>query len=389
MTNRMSETERHGPRARRLFAALAPLLAAALLAGGASVAHAKKTPCVQTAKKMLSSCKSDLKKEYLASVANCLNYPEAEQGDCVASAKQTRKDEGEGCGAQRDARQNACELLDEFAYDTEPLTDPNLTFVDPGTITTGNGNLNPFFSLESGHTYVLRAGEGFEETVVVHVTDETREILGQPCRVVVDAVLLVEEDMGSFEYEAVEITDDLYAQDTNEDIYYCGEVSRNYEGGTLRDLQGSFEAGFPPDEIDKAKSGILLKADPMVGDAHRQEFFLGEAEDLTTYLDTAADVPVEEGGAGTLPVAFQCSANCLKTQEFIPPEPDAGEFKYYRSGIGFVLGVALEDGVPTGERDELVCVGDSLAVLQTPDCDIGDPAGLLDALCELSTAFCR
>ncbi len=47
-------------------------------------------------------------------------------------------------------------------------------------------------------------------------------------------------------------------------------------------------------------------------------------------------------------------------------------------------GVALEDGEPTGERDELVCTGDSLDVLSDPSCGIEDPSALLDRLCELS-----
>ena len=38
-------------------------------------------------------------------------------------------------------------------------------------------------------------GEDGEETVVVHVTDMTREIQGVPCRVVIDAVVVAEHDV--------------------------------------------------------------------------------------------------------------------------------------------------------------------------------------------------
>ena len=88
--------------------------------------------------------------------------------------------------------------------------------------------------------------------------------------------------------------------------------------------------------------------------------------------------------------AFSCAANggCVKTEEFIPPEPESGEFKYFLAGIGFVLGVGLEDGEPTGERDELLCVGDSLDVLSDPACGIADVAQLKEELCRLSPAFC-
>jgi hypothetical protein len=379
-------------RSRQFFGTLALLATAALLPGSAALAGGhggRGTGCEQTARKMYLSCQAEVIEEYQATRANCLNLAGAdERSECDHEAYGTLREDRAGCSDQREARSDACELLGEDRYDTEPLTDPSLDFVHPDTI--GNSNpVNPFFSLKANHTYVLRAGENFEETVVVHVTDDTREILGQHCRVVVDAVLLVEEDPpGEFEYEAVEITDDLYAQTDDEDVIYCGEVSRNFEDGILRDLDGSFEAGFP-DDFTAAKSGILIKADPTVGDSHRQEFFLGEAEDLITYVDKTAGVPDEEGGDDDLDALFRCDANCLKTEEFIPLEPDAGEFKYYRSGIGFVLGVALEDDEPTGERDELVCVGDSLAVLEDPACEIGDPEGLLETLCKLSPdAFC-
>ncbi len=50
----------------------------------------------------------------------------------------------------------------------------------------------------------------------------------------------------------------------------------------------------------------------------------------------------------------------------------------------------MEDGEITGEREELVCVGQSLDVLSdNPDCGIGDPEALLEELCKLSPdAFC-
>ena len=55
-----------------------------------------------------------------------------------------------------------------------------------------------------------------------------------------------------------------------------------------------------------------------------------------------------------------------------------------------VLAVGLEDGEITGEREELVCLGDSLDVLVDPDCGIADVDLLLDELCKLSPdAFCE
>jgi hypothetical protein len=95
----------------------------------------------------------------------------------------------------------------------------------------------------------------------------------------------------------------------------------------------------------------------------------------------------DEGGDNE---AFPCSPDmCLKTFDFSPLEPESTEFKYYLPGTGFVLAVALEDGEITGEREELVCVGDSLQVLEDPVCGIDDTDALLEVLCEHSPAFCE
>jgi hypothetical protein len=154
--------------------------------------------------------------------------------------------------------------------------------------------------------------------------------------------------------------------------------------GALVNLDGSFEAGR-----DLAKSGILIKARPTAGDAHRQEYLLGEAEDVIQYGAGAENLTSVGDGEGGENPNFPCDGKCVKTEEFIPPEPGAGEFKHFLAGTGFVLGVGLEDGIPTGDRDEVLCTGDSLSVLSDPICGIDDPNALVNQLCELSPiAFC-
>ena len=51
--------------------------------------------------------------------------------------------------------------------------------------------------------------------------------------------------------------DDWFAQDAQTNVYYCGELARNFEDGVLRDLDGSFEAG-----LDYAQGGALTLAFP-------------------------------------------------------------------------------------------------------------------------------
>jgi hypothetical protein len=341
---------------------------------------AAQTPCDKTAEKMKLACHFGVADDFFATFASCKNLGDAEARDeCREEAQETRAEDNANCYEVRIARREACDLLDEYRYDPDPLLSE--TYIDPDDI-PAIYNPNPYVSLEAGHTYVLRAGEEGEETVVVHVTGDTREILGVQCRVIVDIVVETSEEGGEYEYEAVEVTDDWMAQTTGGDVVYCGEVARNYEDGVLRDLEGSFEAG-----LDYAKAGILFLADPVRGLAHRQEFAPGDAEDIVQYLALDTMPSADEGGDNE---RFPCYPDaCVKAMEFAPLEPESSEYKYYRPGTGFVLAVALEDGEVTGEREELVCVGDSLDILGDPACEIGDSEGLLAELCKLSPeAFC-
>lgn len=340
--------------------------------------------CKLTAKTMLRACRYDVRDDYYETLANCQNLSGwADRWACFGDAHTTKVEDGEYCGDVREARIEACDVLDEDRYDTDPLLAN--TFIHPDQV-PGEYLVNPYISVVAGHTYVLHAGEEGEEIVIVHVTEDTREILGVECRVVVDIVVEESIEEGEVEYEVVEVTDDWFAQTETGDVVYCGEIARNYEDGVLRDLDGSFEAG-----IDFAKSGYLTLFTPVLGLAHRQEYSLGEAEDIIQYVGFDTAPSEEEGGNNSNP-DFSCGTNkCLRTFDFAPIEPESTEYKYYLPGIGFVLAVALEDGEITGEREELVCLGDSLDVLSDdPDCDIADVELLLEELCKLSPdAFCE
>ncbi|MES9814114.1 MAG: hypothetical protein ABW161_04385 [Candidatus Thiodiazotropha sp.] len=359
-----------------LFSISSLLLPYELLAGDEG-----SSPCEKTAKQMFQACHADVTDDYKTTLANCTNLAtRSERVACRNEAKLVREEETEYCSDQFDARGDACEVLDEHRYDTDPLLDPSIVFVDPDDV--DQSGANPYVSIVAGHTYVLRAGEEGEETVVVHVTDESREIQGVPCRVVVDAVVVTEEDelSGEIDYIPVEITDDWFAQDIDGNVYYCGEVSRNYEDGILVDLDGSFESGR-----EFAKAGVLIMAMPVIGLAHRQEFSLGEAEDIVQYVDWTGIPSIENEN-------FPCAdaGGCLMTYEFAPLEPESSEFKYYIPGIGFVLAEAMEDGELSGETEKLVCIGDSLDILEDPACEIDDAERLLEELCEFAPdAFCE
>jgi len=353
--------------------------------------HNRLTVCERSANKMARSCRNEIKEEYFATTAMCINLGDAEAREaCIDEARIARSEDKELCGEQREARNNVCELLMENRYDPEAFLTPGDFEPEPGV----TGATNPYFSLVPGHTWVLQGvGGDVDEIVVVTVTDEVLTLFGEDedgnptegvnCRLVVDIALEVDDG----EFEAVEVTDDFYAQNRNGDVHYCGEVARNFEEGMLVDLDGSFMAGR-----DGAKSGILIKANPATsgdGSAHRQEFLLGEAEDVIRYVSVSADQGEEFEGEPLVNLNYPCNGACVKTEEFIPPEPDSGEFKYFIDGTGFVLGVALEEGEPTGEREELLCSGTSLDVLDNCNDEAIIDEDTRDLLCELSpVAFC-
>jgi len=339
--------------------------------------------CEGTAKKMFMACRAEKRDDLFTALANCQNIADADaRRICRQNAKATRLEELALCGDQKEAREDLCGQVGEGPYDPDPLLDPTIQFVSPDSITAGTAN--QWFSLVPGTTMVSRVGLQGEEIDVVFVTDMIREISGQQCRIVADVAVEEEEENGEFEYIASEATDDSYAQDVNGDVYYCGEISRGFEDGILRELEGSFESG-----VDSAKGGLLIRNMPAApGDIDRQEFALGDAEDVVEYLSLNA-TPSENLGGENPNDGFQCNGQCLGTHEFAPLEPDIGGFKFYLPGIGLVLAVDVTDEGEIADKEVTCAVGSSLDALNNDACNIGDPEALLEELCKLSPdAFC-
>jgi hypothetical protein len=261
---------------------------------------------------------ADARDDYLVAVANCIN----EGGSVWSCALQHLPELHEArqhVSAVYADRLDVCDRSGGDRYDPA-LVPANFT----AHIT------NPFFPLVPGRTLVYRkqTTEGLERDRVTTRT-ETVVIDGVTCRSVRDVVRL--------DGELIEDTDDWYAQDLQGNVWYLGELAKNYEDGQLSDLDGSWRSG-----LDHAKAGIVMRAGPQVGDFYRQEFRLGEAEDVAVVVSRTATVVVPYG----------TFTNCLATEDWSPLEPDHRERKYYAAGIGHVLTVNLQ----TGERQDLVQV---------------------------------
>ncbi|REJ81788.1 MAG: hypothetical protein DWQ36_14880 [Acidobacteria bacterium] len=335
------------------------LVDAALPAGaGACSAHAQL---------MRLACNNDRRDDYLVGLANCAYVVASEdQRDCRDEVRFERDERRNECEEVFDARMEICELVGEARFTPEIEADD---FVDPEDI-GDSVEPNPYWPLDAGHTHVILA-DG--EVTVVTNTDEVRDVGGLPCRVVRDLVFEVEIEDGEVSYEPIEVTQDWYAQHIDGDVYYCGENTYEIEDGLIDNTDGSFAH-----DSDFALAGVLVRRFPVPGEGDRQEMASDEAEDYVEYLDLAATPSAAEGGD----VAFApCAGGCLRTFEANPHDPGESENKYYLPGTGFVLATKFEDGEPTGEREEVTCVGDSLEVLDDPACGIDDVEALREALC--------
>jgi hypothetical protein len=159
------------------------------------------------------------------------------------------------------------------------------------------------------------------------VTHQTRQVMGITATVV--------RDVETRDGELVEETSDWYAQDRDGNVWYLGEETKAYKDGKPSPA-GSWEAG-----VDGALPGIIMKAHPRVGDAYRQEFYRGEAEDMGKV--------VRVGDSETVP--FRAFHGLLVTQDWTPLEPKVVEEKYYAKGVGLVLETTIRGG---SDRNALV-----------------------------------
>ena len=190
---------------------------------------------------------------------------------------------------------------------------------------------NEYFPLAPGTTFTYRGlQEGEPRVVTVLVTHRTKIIVGIKTTIVLDQVLV-----GG---KPEEKTFDWYAQDKRGNVWYLGEDSSDFVKGKWVRSDGSWEAG-----VDGAKPGIVMKADPSPGDAYRQEFYTGHAEDMAKVLSRNESVTVSYG-------SFE---HALETSEWTPLERGVVEHKYYVRGVGNVRTIMVKGG---SEEERLVSI---------------------------------
>jgi hypothetical protein len=181
---------------------------------------------------------------------------------------------------------------------------------------------NPWFPLVPGSRAVYVGKKDGEPTRdLVTVSHATRTINGIPCAVVEDRLYM----SGKLE----ERTTDWYSQDAKGNVWYLGEQTAELDrSGKVKTTSGSWLAGR-----GGAVAGIYMPADPKVGQAYRQEYLKGQAED---HFRVLALFPAVKPTA-------------LMTAEWTPLEPGTLDHKLYARGVGIVMEHAERGGTEHGE----------------------------------------
>jgi hypothetical protein len=189
--------------------------------------------------------------------------------------------------------------------------------IDPARFTTEIDN--PLLPLRPGTRWVYEgpAAKGAKR-IVVEVTHDRRAVMGVPCVVVRETVTV--------NGEVAEDTFDWYAQDSDGNVWYFGEDTREYRDGGVVGTRGSWKAG-----VDGAQPGIAMQAHPQVGDRYRLEYAPGEAEDMGHVLSLHQRVSVPFGDFDVVVI-----------KDYSPLDPGPSQHKLYARGVGAVLEITVD-----------------------------------------------
>lgn len=171
-----------------------------------------------------------------------------------------------------------------------------------------------YFIMEPGYQLVLEGKEG-EHTVTLAITvlNETKVIGGVETRVV--------EERESVDGELVEISRNFFAIcKQTKSVFYFGEEVDIYKDGKIIAHEGAWLHGEK-----KARAGMMMPGEPLLGAAYYQELAPEVAMDRAKIVDVNATLKTPAG-------RFK---GCLKIQEENPLDKEK-EFKIHAPGIGLI-----------------------------------------------------
>ena len=192
--------------------------------------------------------------------------------------------------------------------------------LDPSKFTTEIDN--PYWPIRPGSHWVYSEVEdGEAQRVDVTALDRTKTLGGVTARVVHDQV--------TRKGQVLEDTYDWYAQDSDGNIWYLGEDTKEYENGKLKTTEGSWAYG-----VDGAQPGVVVPADPKQGMRYREEYYAGHAEDAAEVLNVGSQVQVP----------YRRFKGAMLTRNYSSLEPTVEEMKLYARGVGPVMELLVSGG---------------------------------------------
>jgi hypothetical protein len=209
--------------------------------------------------------------------------------------------------------------------------------IDPAGFTTEISN--PYLPLVPGTVWTYKGGS---ERVVTAVTADTKWIMGVKTVVV--------RDRGFTNGTLSEDTLDWFAQDAAGNVWYFGENTAECAGGKIASRAGAWMAG-----VHGAQPGVVMLAQPTVGQYYRQEYLRGEAEDVARVLKID----------GTLKNGSTTYKDAVVTEDFTALEPGTVEHKSYVPNVGLIesrdvkggSGAEILTDVKTGVRPSSMPTG--------------------------------
>ena len=198
---------------------------------------------------------------------------------------------------------------------------------------------NKYFPFEPGTTFIYKGTkDGQPSSDKFQVTNKVKVIQGITTRVIHDSAFI--------KGKLSEDTDDWFAQDDKGNVWYFGEFTTEIATGSH---EGSWQSG-----VKGAKAGIIMEAQPKVGDTYNEELAKGVAEDKATVLSLNEKVRVP----------FGSFTHVLKTKNTTPLEPAIVENKFYAPDVGLIKEAMVKGGT---DEDHLVQIkgGDSSKQVQS------------------------
>ena len=186
---------------------------------------------------------------------------------------------------------------------------------------------NPLFPLSTLGPKTFEGQDTDPDTGAVLAARLESAVLGKTRKVAGVEVLVLQEKVFAND-ELIERALDFFAQHEDGTVYYFGELVDNYENGKIVDHDGSWLAGK-----NGAEPGIVMPADPFVGQTFNQENAPGVAEDQSRVLALDENVKTPAG-------KFK---GCAKFEDTNPLDsPPTTEFKWFCPGVGLVRDVDAE-----------------------------------------------